>query len=178
MGSEAIFTDDEIRELKRLLEIEKIRKVKQLYSQLMDARDWDALSLIFAEDVVADLGPYGTLKGRAAVTDSVSGRASADGDALPSLMTGRLPYDGLHMTTNLWIELTGPESAIGRTYLHDVLFEDHPRINPVFMFGIYDEDYVKTGDGWKIARFQVQFLWPQRIVPDDFPRKMPCSPLG
>jgi hypothetical protein len=50
------FTAEEIAELRKLLEVEKIRKVKTLYSQLMDARDWTGLSMIFAEDVVAELG--------------------------------------------------------------------------------------------------------------------------
>lgn len=171
------FTAEEIADLRRLLDIEKIRKVKTLYSQLMDARDWDGMEAIFWEDVTAELGPYGTLHGREDVIDSISGRAVKEGD-LPSLMGNRLAYDGLHMTTNLWAELTGPDSAVSRTYLHDVLFEDHPRINPVFMFGIYDEDYEKRAGIWKIRRFRVQFLWPSRVVSDDFPRAMPRSALG
>ena len=178
MMTDAPFTTDEIRELRKLLEVEKIRKVKNLYSQLMDARDWDALEMIYAEDVVADLGPYGSLQGRKTVTDAVAGRAPDSEDALPSLMRGRAPYDGLHNTTNMWIELTGPSTAISRTYLHDVLFEDHPRINPVFMFGVYEEDYAKIEGEWKITRFCVQFLWPQRIVSADFPRPMTVSSLG
>ncbi len=172
------FTAEEIAELRTLLEIEKIRKVKNLYSQLMDARYWQGLSMIFAEDVVAELGAYGNLEGRAAVTAAVSGEAPGDGEALPSLMRGRAPYDGLHLTTNMWIELTGPDSAIARTYLHDVLFEANPRVNPVFMFGIYDEDYVRRDGAWLIARFRVQFLWPERAVSDDFPRRVVPTPLA
>ena len=175
MADDPAFTADEIAELRRLLDIEKIRQVKTLYSQLMDARDWQRLSTIFAEDVVAELGAYGTLNGRAAVTDAISGEGADQDGVLPSLMRGRAPYDGLHMTTNMWIELTGPDSAIARTYLHDVLFESHPRINPLFMYGIYDEDYVKRDGAWQIARFRVQFLWPERAVAADFPRGMAAS---
>ena len=172
------FNAEEIAELRKLLEVEKIRKVKTLYSQLMDARDWRGLSMTFAEDVVAELGAYGDLTGRAAVTAAISGEAPDDGEALPSLMRGRAPYDGLHLTTNMWIELTGPDTAVARTYLHDVMFEAHPRINPLLMFGIYDEDYVKRDGNWQIARFRVQFLWPERAVADDFPRKMVPTPLA
>jgi hypothetical protein len=78
----------------------------------------------------------------------------------------------------LWIELTGPDSAMSRTYLHDVLFESHPRIDPVFMFGVYEEDYVRVAGAWQIARFRVQFLWPWRNVSDEFPRKMAASSFG
>jgi hypothetical protein len=178
MAEDAAFTPEEIAALRKLLEVEKIRKVKTLYSQLMDARDWQVLSLIFAEDVVAELGAYGNLVGRAAVTAAISGEGPDEEGVLPSLMRGRAPYDGLHNTTNMWIELTGPDRAIARTYLHDVLFESHPRINPVFMFGIYDEDYVKRDGAWQIARFRVQFLWPERAVADDFPRRMVPTSLG
>ena len=43
MTAESPFTPDEIVELRKLLEIEKIRKVKNFYSHLMDMRDIDAL---------------------------------------------------------------------------------------------------------------------------------------
>ena len=51
------FTPEEIGELRRLLDIEKIRKVKNLYSQLMDARDWDGMDAIYWDDVTAEVGP-------------------------------------------------------------------------------------------------------------------------
>ena len=38
------FSSEEIAELRLLLEIEKIKKVKLMYSQLMDSRDIDALA--------------------------------------------------------------------------------------------------------------------------------------
>ena len=50
-------TPDETRELRELLDIEKIRKLKLLYSQLMDSRDIDALVEILSEDAVCEFGP-------------------------------------------------------------------------------------------------------------------------
>jgi hypothetical protein len=178
MPTEAAFTDEEIAELRKLLEMEKIRKVKTLYSQLMDARDWDGFSMIFWDDAVAELGEYGNWRGRAEIKARISGATDDTGDDLPTLLTGRIAYDGLHLTTNLWIELTSPTTAVSRCYLHDVLFEAHPRINPLLMFGIYDEDYEKRGGEWKIARFRVQFLWPDRVVLEDFPRRMAMTAIG
>ena len=42
--SEQPFTAEEIRELRTLLDVTKIKKVKDLYSMLMDGRDYDALT--------------------------------------------------------------------------------------------------------------------------------------
>ena len=59
------FTDGEIKELRELLEKEKIRKLKQLYSHLMDSHQIDALADIFTEDAVCEFGPeYGNWEGR------------------------------------------------------------------------------------------------------------------
>ncbi|MBT6586446.1 MAG: SnoaL-like domain-containing protein, partial [Gammaproteobacteria bacterium] len=54
------FNEEEIRELRELLEKEKIRKLKQLYSHLMDSGQIDALADIFTEDAICEFGPeYG-----------------------------------------------------------------------------------------------------------------------
>ena len=58
------FTSEEIKELRTLLEIEKIKKTKLLYSQLMDSRDIDGLAERFAEDAICEVGPdYGVWTG-------------------------------------------------------------------------------------------------------------------
>ena len=74
---------EEISQLRKLLEVEKVRKVAQLYSHLMDSRDWTAMSQLYAEDAVCDWGPYGKLEGRDAIRDQ-----------LAAAHHGRLPYDG------------------------------------------------------------------------------------
>lgn len=60
---------DEIRELRTMLEIEKVKKVKLLYSQLMDARDIDGLIQIVSDDAVCEYGPYGVWRGRQEILD-------------------------------------------------------------------------------------------------------------
>lgn len=169
------FSASEIAELRRLLEIEKVRKLAQLYSHLMDSRDWDAMASLYAEDAVCEWGPYGSLQGREAIRQQ-----------LIAAHPERLPYDGMHITTNLWVELTGPKTAASRNYLTDMWPSDeigpishkgYPA-NPVILYAIYENDYRKRGEDWQISRSQIQFVWPQRIVSDDFPRETPRAPIG
>lgn len=169
------FSREEIAELRELLEVEKVRKVAQLYSQHMDGRDWAAMAELYAEDAVCDWGPYGSLQGRQQIHDQ-----------LVAAHPGRLPYDGFHITSNLWVEMTGPDTAMSRNYLTDmwpaeergpICHEGWPA-NPVILYAIYENDYRKIGGDWKISRSAIQFIWPSRIVAEDFPRAMPRTSLG
>lgn len=153
---------DEIRQLRQLLDIEKIRKVKLLYSQLMDSRDIEGLAQIFAEDAICEFGPYGTWHGREEIRKNY-GEVFKEGS----------PYSGFHATTNQWVELTGAATAVSRTYLIDVIHEPDPRTNPVIWYGLYDEDYAKIGGEWKITRCSLQFLWPKRMVTEGWPGPFP-----
>lgn len=162
MSEEAPFTGEEIKKLRDLLEVEAIKKVKLLYSQLMDARDIDALIEIVSEDAVCEYGPYGVWNGKQEIYDGWK-EVFKDG----------VPYGGFHATTNQWVELMGPTTAVSRTYLHDISHEPDPRSDPVVWYGIYDEDYEKIDGAWKIKRCALQFLWPQRIITGDWPGVFP-----
>lgn len=163
------FTAEEICELRRLLEIEKVRKIVLLYSHLMDARDWSAMAQLYAEDAICAWGPYGECQGRATIERM-----------LVDAHVGRLPYDGLHCTTNALVELTGPDTAVSRSYLTDVWPSEvmgpithagYPQ-NPVLLYAVYENDYRKIVGEWKITRSAIQFVWPERVVSADFPRPM------
>lgn len=155
-------TEEELTELRELLDVEKIRKVKMLYSQLMDSRDVDALANIFAEDAVCEFGPYGTWHGRDEIRTNYR-----------EVFKDAAPYDGIHVTSNQWVELTSSTTAVSRTYLIDVVHEPDPRTNPVIWYGLYDEDYAKQGGRWEIKRCSLQFLWPQRLVTEGWPGPFP-----
>ncbi len=165
MTAESPFTPDEIVELRKLLEIEKIRKVKNFYSHLMDMRDIDALIKICTDDCVCEYGPYGVWRGRKEIYDGWK-----------AVFEGGVPYGGFHAITNQWIELTSPTTAVSRSYLHDIVNEPDPRTNPVIWYGIYDENYVKIDGEWKMSLCRLEFLWPKRQVSGEFPRTMPGVP--
>ena len=161
-------TPEEVAEARRLLEIEKIRKTKLLYSQLMDSRDIDALKEIFAEDAICDFGPYGSWTGKQAIYEGYKAVFSTD-----ESINAQEKYGGFHVTTNQWVELTGPDSAVSRTYLIDTVHQPDPRTNPIIWLGLYDEDYVKTDGKWLIKRCTLQYLWPQRILTDVHGKEWP-----
>ncbi|NLM75501.1 MAG: nuclear transport factor 2 family protein [Clostridiaceae bacterium] len=71
----------------------------------------------------------------------------------------------MHAVTNPWIELTGPDTAKGRWFLLDLNFTVPDR-NPLRTIGIYDDVYKKVNGGWKIQRTRLDFLWPDRYIPE------------
>lgn len=168
MSDPTPFTAEEIAELRKLLEIEKIRKVRTLYCQLIDGLRIDELAELLHEDAVTEFGPYGTLRGKKAIYENYK----------TNFIKDRVPYAMLHHASNLWIELTGPTTAISRSFLHDTHCIPDPRTNPVKWLGIYDEDYEKVAGKWLIKHSRLQFLWPQKIVTEGFPRAMPISSIG
>ena len=164
--SEEAFTAEEMRQLRKLLEVEKIRKKKLLYSQLMDGNDPEGFANLYTEDAIAEWGPFGTWHGRAAILEQ-------------SYYTkGKPEFNWFHMTTNLWIELTGPDTAISRCYLHDVCNEPVPNVSPTWQFGVYEEDWVKIDGEWFIKHHRIFFLWPKRYPGDTFATKMTPTEIG
>jgi hypothetical protein len=160
-------TAEEIADLRRLLEVEKIRKVMQMYSQHMDSRNWDAMAGLYSEDAVCNWGPYGSHQGRDAIRTALI-------DGHP----GRIPYDGFHITTNFWIETTGPDSAISRSYLTDLFPGPDTGPHPVIWYAVYENTYKKLDGEWKIAESVIEGIWPERTVSAGFPRAMTPSPIG
>jgi hypothetical protein len=161
-------TAEEIAELRTLLEVEKIRKKKNQYSHRFDSLDAEGFADLYTEDAIGEWGPFGRHEGRDAIRAAVAGA-----------MEGQPLYAWLHMTTNLWIELTGEDTAASRCYLHDVLTIPHARNAPTAWFGIYEEDWVKQDGTWKIRRHRIFFLWPTREVEgDDFASHMVSGAIG
>ena len=155
------FTADEIKRLRELLEIDAIRKTRFLYSQLIDTGRTDELANLFTKDAVCDFGPYGRWEGR----DTI-------GANYREIDPGS-PFATMHSTTNHWVELTGLDTAVGRSYLIDVVADKKPEENPIVWLGIYDEDYTKIDGHWLISRCRLQFMWPERHLTDGFPGPFP-----
>ena len=152
------FSAAEISELKELLEKEKIRKLKQLYSHLMDSKQIDALADIFTEDAVCEFGPeYGSWEGRETIRTNYHG-----------VFDEQPQFNAMHHITNHYVDLTGPDTATGRSYLIDVITATEPDGQPIVWFGLYDEDYQKIDGKWYIKRCTLQFLWPQKMTTDSF----------
>ncbi len=164
MTEEMPFTSEEIKKLRELLEIEAIRKVRLLYSQLLDSGEIDALAALFTEDALCEFGPYGEWRGRETIRANYQ---QVFGEQI------KQTFGSLHNTGNHWVELTSPTTAVGRSYLIDVLTHTDPAANPIEWFGLYDDAYEKVDGAWLIKRISLQFLWPQRQLTDGFPEPFP-----
>lgn len=157
------FTSDEIQELRQLLDKEKIRKLKQLYSHLMDSGQIDALANLFTEDAVCEFGPeYGNWEGRETIRTNYH-----------DVFDAQDQFSAMHHITNHYIDMTGPDSAVGRSYLIDVVTTTSPEDQPIVWFGLYDEQYQKVDGNWLIKKCSLQFLWPSRMTMPEFETPYP-----
>ena len=138
--------------LEEHLEIEAIKQLRVLYSQLFDSHRTDELAMIFTEDAVCEFSddlPYGDWVGRDEIREQYKKVAGSSAK----------PFSFLHATTNGWVELTGPDSATGSWFLLDLGLGDNP--NPVGLLGVYNDVYKKVDGEWFIHRTRIDHIWTQ-----------------
>jgi hypothetical protein len=156
-------------EIETFLEIEKIKKLRVLYSHYFDSNDLESMAALFTDDVICEYGKYGTWVGKEELLKNYKA-AHAHHDVFHN---GSYPY--MHIITNQWVELTGPETAEGRCYLFDNVTTE-PDKNPLLLLGIYDDEYKKVDGAWKIHRTRIEFTWPERNLVGGFPgRRVPTQ---
>jgi hypothetical protein len=158
------FTPDEIKRLRRLLDVDDIKKLGLLYSQLQDHAYLDRLADIFTEDALCEFGPYGTWNGRQEIRENYDKVKEANGGS---------SFSALHANSHHWVEMTGPDTAVGRRYLLDLMTTRPKDQSPFIWLGLYDEEYRKVDGKWLISRTTLQFLWPEKHITGDFPGEFP-----
>jgi 3-phenylpropionate/cinnamic acid dioxygenase small subunit len=107
------------------------------YATGIDRRDWPLFRTVFTDDCTIDYGEIGTWNGVDAITEFMEQAHAMAGHTL-------------HRLTNQAITVEG-DKATARTYIDGlIMFGDNDSgVNAV---GFYDDDLVRTGDGWRIAR--------------------------
>jgi len=128
--------------LRRLLDIEDIKRLKARYFRTLDHKDWDGFVNVFARAAVLEV-PEAALveRGRDAIVASVS-----------KALTGTQTVHHGHMPE---IELTGPDTAHGIWAMFDYVEwppsqgGDRVGLNG---YGHYHEEYVREDGEWRIAR--------------------------
>ena len=107
------------------------------YATGIDRRDWPLFRTVFTDDCELDYGEIGTWQGVDAVTDFMD-------------TTHAMAGHTLHRLTNQAIALDG-DNASARTYIDAVImFGDNQ--SGVNAWGFYDDEIVRTAEGWRIAR--------------------------
>lgn len=123
-----------------LVEIEAIKRLKYRYLRCLDQKLWDDLVDVFTPDAIAAYsgGKY-TYEGRDAILAFLR-------DAM-----GAETFHSSHRCHHPEIDLTGPTTATGVWALDDVVVMTDWDLT-VRGAAFYSDEYVKTDDGWKIAR--------------------------
>jgi hypothetical protein len=107
------------------------------YATGIDRRDWSLFRTVFTDDCELDYGEIGTWQGVDAVTDFMD-------------TTHAMAGHTLHRLTNQAITLDG-DKASARTYVDAVImFGDNQ--SGANAWGFYDDEIVRSADGWRIAR--------------------------
>jgi 3-phenylpropionate/cinnamic acid dioxygenase small subunit len=107
------------------------------YATGIDRRDWPLFRTVFTEDCELDYGEIGVWKGVDAVTEYMEQVHSMAGHTM-------------HRLSNQAITVHG-DQATARTYIDGLIMmpDNKSGVNPV---GFYDDEIVRTSDGWRIAR--------------------------
>lgn len=114
-----------------------ITEVLLRYATGIDRRDWALFRTVFTDDCELDYGEIGVWKGVDAVTEFMQQAHALAGHTM-------------HRLTNQVITVDGDE-AQARTYV-DALIMVGDNKSGVNGIGYYDDDMVRTDDGWRIAR--------------------------
>lgn len=109
------------------------------YATGIDRKDWPLFRTVFTADCELDYGQIGTWNGVDAVTEFMELSHAGAGHTM-------------HRLSNMAITVTG-DTATARTYIDGLILaaDNASGVNAV---GFYDDELVRTGDGWRIARRQ------------------------
>jgi ketosteroid isomerase-like protein len=138
--------DAVLRRLIRAADKVEIIEVLSRYHQLVDAKDLDALDLVFTDDAQCEYLGQEELFG-------ISGDSPAGLDSIRAFLADALaPVDTRHnMTNHVFTALDG-DRAHTRSYL----------IGRGGTEGVYEVDHVRTPDGWRMRRLVLE----QQFDPD------------
>ena len=107
------------------------------YATGIDRRDWPLFRTVFTDDCELDYGVIGVWKGVDAVAEFMEQVHAMAGHTM-------------HRLSNQAITVHG-DKATARTYIDGLIMaaDNKSGVNPV---GFYDDEIVRTPDGWRIAR--------------------------
>ena len=132
-------------------DVEAIKRLKARYFRTMDTKDWVGMREVFTDDVVVD-------------TTESGGGVIVGADAFMAFLRETLAdVVTVHHGHMPEIELTSATTATGIWALQDIL--KWPNGAELHGYGHYHENYLKTGDEWRIAsttltRLHMEFMEP------------------
>jgi uncharacterized protein (TIGR02246 family) len=107
------------------------------YATGIDRRDWPLFRTVFTDDCELDYGEIGAWNGVDAVTDFMQQVHALAGHTMHRLSNQAIAVDG--------------DKAAARTYIDGLIMAGDNK-SGVNAIGFYDDEIVRTDDGWRIAR--------------------------
>lgn len=121
--------------VRKLEDIEAIKKLKAKYWRCVDLKLWDEMADVFTENAAADYGPDIKLAGRQAIVQFLKSSLGAD-----TVITN-------HIGQRPEIELTGEATARGMWWLSDfIVMQPNSRRRG---YAYYEDEYVKENGRWR-----------------------------
>jgi bile-acid 7alpha-dehydratase len=137
--------------VRRLEDIEAIKKLKAKYWRCVDRKLWDEMNQVFTEEATADYGPKSKLKGRQAIVQFLKSSLGAD-----SVITS-------HVGQRPEIELTSESTATGMWWLNDyIVMQPNTRRRG---YAFYEDEYVKEDGQWKMKSTKLVTLLEEWDMP-------------
>ncbi len=131
--------------LRQVLDRLEIQDLMHRYSHMVDQRQWELMDEVFAPGATIDY-------------ESTGGQRGDYRPTLEWLDRALEPWPlNLHFITNLVVELDG-DRARSRCYFHAPMgrVEEDGSQLVITNAGWYDDDLVRTGKGWRIAKRHCQ----------------------
>jgi hypothetical protein len=132
--------------IKRLEDLEAIKRAKYKYFRCIDKGLWDEIGSCFTEDALADYGPESKIKGRAEITKFFKE------------MIGPAFSMCVHQGHNPEIDLTSDKTAKGQWELDNFMVTSDPT-KGIWIAAFYDDEYAKEKGEWKIKMTKVIFIF-------------------
>ncbi len=156
-GNKAIETARAPLDVKDVVVVENIKKLRVLYAHYLDTRNMEGLVSLFSPTAVVDAG-LGVWRGRDAIRDGLA----AAFDDYDKKGLGSYPF--MHPMVNQWVEITGPTTAQGRCYLVDWATERSREESPLLLLASYADEYTRIEGKWYINRSRLDIVWPARNI--------------
>jgi hypothetical protein len=129
-----------------LIDKQLIRDLQNRYSYSIDSGEYDNLDDVFLPNVVADYGAAGLTNSLDDVKNTIRG-------ALEPLSAVQ------HVNGNQWAEIDGDAACAG-CYFQVHMYREGTQGGEHFeMGGRYDDELVRTADGWRFAKRAITLLW-------------------
>lgn len=127
------------------------------YAYAIDDRDWDALDSVFTPDAIIDYSEAGGARGTVAEIKEFLA------NAMPTFTAFQ------HLSTTTRLQIDG-DRAKARTILFNPMVMQHEGQERVFFVGLwYNDELVRTADGWRIAHRYEQMSWTHNVPPGMMP---------